>query len=218
MQSNILKTLSTCHPCQRDPLKLPNFTTKRLAVVSGIAFGIIVVVFAAGLIIAGQVAQSTGLFGRLILAGTLGSTWGINFGFAMKKGERRANKYLLMSSFFGTLIVFALGYAGYAVFTGLLFDGVLMTIILVAAMIAFASMIHAEVLDTPEDKPLKDLMGMFSTKGSPAVLSGIAGSTVYGVGWGVGIGILVGLASFLLPGVWDNIKGRIPAMDAVDTG
>src|SRR2546425_5442645 len=180
-----------------------------MAVVSGIAFGIIVIVLAAGLIIVGQVTGSPGLFGRLILAGTLGSTWGINFGFAMKKGERRANKFLLMSSFFGTLIAFTFGYAVYTIYTSLVFDGVLMVIILVAAMIAFAALIHSDVLDTPEDKPLKDLMGMFSTKGSPAVLSGIAGSTVYGVAGGIGIGILVGLGFFLLPPVWGLIKERV---------
>ena len=161
----------------------------------------------------GQITGSPGLFGRLILAGTLGSTWGINFGFAMKKGERRANKYLLMSSFFGTLIAFTVAYAGYTIYTGLLFDGVLMMITLVASMIAFTALIHAEVLDTPEDKPLKDLMGLFSTKGSPAVLSGIASSTVYGVGWGITIGVLVGLGTFLLPGVWQSIKGRMPETD-----
>ncbi len=177
-----------------------------MAVISGIAFGIIVLVLAAGLIIVGQVTGGPGLFGRLLLAGTLGSTWGINFGFAMKKGERRANKFLLMSSFFGTLIVLTVVYGGYTIFTGSVFDGVLMMIILVASMIAFAALIHAEVIDSPEDKHLKNLMGIFSTKGSPALLSGIAASTVYGMGWGIGIGALVGLGSFLLPPIWQSVK------------
>lgn len=197
------------------PLNLPQFTKRRLAVISGIAFGFIVIVLAAGLIIVGQVTGGPELFGRLILAGTLGSTWGINFGFSMKEGEQHANKFVLMSSFFGTLIVFTFAYAGYSIYKGLVFDGVLMMAILVAAMIAFSALIHSEVIDSPEDKPLKNLMGMFSTKGSPALLSGIAGSTVYGAGVGVGVGLLVGLGSFILPRIWQSIKDQYSMADGV---
>ena len=121
-----------------------------------------------------------------------------------------------MSSFFGILIAFTFLYAGYTIYTNLVFDGVLMVVILVAAMIAFTALIHADVLDSPADKPLKDLMGLFSTKGSPAVLSGIAGSTVYGLGAGIGIGLLVGLGSFLLPGLWQSVKGRLSMTDGVE--
>src|SRR5437660_814586 len=97
-----------------------------VAIISGVAFGLILVFAGYQLFIFGQV--DTSLFGstsQLGLALTLGSTFGINLGEAMKKGEDVPGKFAFLASFFGTLFLVMIGYGLYSVYRNQITTGLL---------------------------------------------------------------------------------------------
>src|SRR6266581_3504094 len=87
-----------------------------IAIISGVAFALILVFAGYQLFVFGAV--DTSLFGstsQLGLTLTLGSTFGINLGEAIKKEEHVPGKLAFLSAFFGTLFVIMIGYGIYSI-------------------------------------------------------------------------------------------------------
>src|SRR6266550_4321874 len=74
----------------------------------------------------------------------LGSTWGYNFGLSIKQDEEAKGEFVLLASFFGTLIFSFAAYALYSIFYTKILDPVFSVAILAFSMISFAALTHSK--------------------------------------------------------------------------
>ncbi len=121
---------------------------------------------------------------------------GYNFGLSIKRDESAKGEFVLLASFFGTLIFSFAAYALYSIFYTKILDPVFSVAILAFSMISFAALTHSKAVDRAHVKQLLDL---FSNKASPVVLSGYATATVSNPLAGVGVSIGVAVSIVALP-------------------
>lgn len=126
----------------------------------------------------------------------LGSTWGYNFGLSIKQDEEAKGEFVLLASFFGTLIASLLGYAIYSIFFSGITDFFLPVSILIFSMVAFTAIMHTTVVDR---RHLRKLLEITQNKASPVILTGYATASISDVYWGIGASLLAGLAVAVYP-------------------
>jgi hypothetical protein len=168
-----------------------------IEVVAGVFLGLLVLVVGIRLYTLGEVnSDPLNPTAQIGLTYLLGSTWGYNFGLSIRRDESAKGEFVLLASFFGTLILSFAGYALYSIFYTKVFDPVFSVAILAFAMISFAALTHSKAVDRAHVKQLLDL---FSNKASPVVLSGYATATVSNPVAGVGVSIGVAVSIVALP-------------------
>jgi hypothetical protein len=167
------------------------------ALITGAGFALLFLLFGFRLYDTGSL--NTAPLGPVGVAGAIvvtGSTWGVNFGSSLKKGEHYT-KFVLLSSFFLTLILAIVAYTVYSIIElHQTFDGPFNLGLLAVSMIPTTFALHTGLTD---ETNLKKIIDGFSTKVSPALLSGYAAATVFDVPIGLGVGVTVGLGWGLLP-------------------
>jgi hypothetical protein len=200
-------------PCHR-PLKPKKETV--IAVISGLTFALILIVAGYQLYVIGQVDTSPiTSIGQLGLTLTLGSTFGINLGEAIKKDEHVPGKLAFLSSFFGTLFLIMIGYGGYSIYRNEISTGLFTIVNLGLTGVAFTAIMHTHLIQPTGIKHLKQLIDLFSNRASPAILSGYATATVSGVGIGVSVGGSVAILT-TLPSIWRWWKIRSKEIEVID--
>ena len=125
----------------------------------------------------------------------------------MKKGEDVPGKFAFLASFFGTLFLVMIGYGLYSVYRNQITTGLLTVLDLLISAVAFTGIMHTQLIGPKGVNHVKQILDGFSTKGSPAILTGYATATVAGVGYGVVVGGSVAIA-VNLPWAWRLYKNR----------
>jgi len=188
-----------------------------IAVLSGVAFALILIWAGYQLYVIGQVdTTSISSIGQLGLTLTLGSTFGINLGEAIKKDEHVPGKLAFLSAFFGTLFVIMIGYGTYSVLHNQVSAGLFTVVNLGLTGVAFTAIMHTQLVQPSGIKHLKQLIDLFSNRASPAILSGYATATVSGIGIGVTVGGVVAFGTSL-PSIWRWWKNRNRVTEVVES-
>jgi hypothetical protein len=168
-----------------------------IEVVAGVSLGLLVLVVGVRLYTLGEVnSDPLNQTAQIGLTYLLGSTWGYNFGLAVRRDAAAKGEFVLLASFFGTLILAFTAYALYSILYTKVLDPVFSVAILAFAMISFAALTHSKAVDRAHVKQLLDL---FSNKASPVVLSGYATATISNPLAGVGVSIGVAVSIVALP-------------------
>jgi len=98
-----------------------------------------------------------------------------------------------------------IGYGLYSIYHNQVSIGLLTVVDLGLSAVAFTAIMHTKLVGPKGIDHLKQILDGFSTKGSPAILTGYATATVAGVAVGVFVGGGVGIVANL-PWAWREYR------------